>query len=48
MVLVALYAFIKKAKPAGLGIVYPGNLGDFIALAAFMGLVIYLYLKARK
>lgn len=48
MVLVALYAFIKKAKPAGLGIVYPGHLGDFIALAAFLVLVVYLYLKARK
>jgi len=48
MVLVALYAFIKKAKPEGLGIVYPGYLGEYIALAAFIGLVAFLYFKSRK
>ncbi len=48
MVLVALYAFIKKAKPIGLGIVYPGFLGEYIALAAFIGLVAFLYFKIRK
>ncbi len=48
MVLVALYAFIKKAKPEGLGIVYPGFLGEYIALAAFIGLVAFLYFKTKK
>ena len=48
MVLVALYAFIKKAKPEGLGIVYPGFLGEYIALAAFIVLVAFLYFKTRK
>lgn len=48
MVLVALYAFIKKAKPEGLGIVYPGSVGELIALAAFCCLVAFLYIKAKK
>jgi len=48
MVLVALYAFIKKAKPEGLGIVYPGYLGEYIAFAAFIGLVAFLYFKTKK
>ncbi len=48
MVLVALYAFVVKAKPEGIGLVYPGYLGDLIALAAFLGLAVYLFLRARK
>jgi putative OPT family oligopeptide transporter len=48
MVLVAIYAYITKKKPAGIGLVWPGNLGDFICLAAFIGLVIYLIYKTKK
>jgi putative OPT family oligopeptide transporter len=48
MVCVAIYAFVKKAKPEGIGLVWPGYLGDFIALAAFFGLVAYIFFKARK
>ncbi|MFO7866848.1 MAG: oligopeptide transporter, OPT family [Candidatus Aminicenantes bacterium] len=47
-VLIALYAFISKAKPRGLGIHYPGDLGQFIALAVFIGLTVFLYNKSRK
>jgi putative OPT family oligopeptide transporter len=48
MVLVALYAFITKTKPQGLGIEWPGDTGQFIALAAFLVLVAFLYFKTRK
>ena len=48
MVLVAIYAYIKKATPKGIGLVWPGNVGDFIALAAFIGLVAYLIVKSSK
>jgi len=48
MVAVAAYAFIAKAKPEGLGIVYPGEMGQFLALAVFFALVAFLYLKARQ
>jgi putative OPT family oligopeptide transporter len=48
MVAVAIYAFIKKAKPEGIGIVWPGYLGDFMALAAFLGLVAFILYKTRK
>ena len=48
MVFVAIYAYIAKAKPKGIGLVWPGNVGDFVALAAFIGLVAYLILKSSK
>ena len=48
MVGVAIYAFIKKAKPEGIGLIWPGYLGDFIALAAFFGLVAFIIYKTRK
>ncbi|NOR15257.1 MAG: oligopeptide transporter, OPT family, partial [Candidatus Aminicenantes bacterium] len=48
MVLVALYAFTTKTKPQGLGIVWPGDLGQFVALAAFLALTIFLWVKTRK
>jgi putative OPT family oligopeptide transporter len=48
MVLVAIYAYITKKKPAGIGLVWPGNLGDFVCLAAFIGLAIYLIYKTKK
>ena len=48
MVLVAIYAYVTKKKPAGIGLVWPGNLGDFICLAAFIGLVIYLIYKTKE
>jgi putative OPT family oligopeptide transporter len=47
-VLIALYAFIAKAKPKGIGIVWPGDLGDFIALAAFLLLIVYLVRRTSK
>jgi len=48
MVGVAAYAFIKKATPEGIGLVWPGNLGDFIALAAFFCMVAFIIYKTRK
>jgi len=48
MVFVAIYAYIAKAKPKGIGLVWPGNVGDFIALAAFIALVAYLMVKSYK
>ncbi|MCK4496020.1 MAG: OPT/YSL family transporter, partial [Candidatus Aminicenantes bacterium] len=48
MVLVAIYAYIIKAKPKGIGIVWPGNVGEFIALAAFFSMVAYLIFKTKK
>jgi putative OPT family oligopeptide transporter len=48
MVGVAAYAFYKKALPKGVGLVWPGNLGDFVALAAFFGLVAFIFFKSRK
>lgn len=45
---IALWAFITKAKPKGIGLVWPGNLGDFVALFAFLALMAYLIIKARK
>jgi putative OPT family oligopeptide transporter len=47
-VLIALYAFIAKAKPKGIGIVWPGDLGDFIALAAFLLLIAYLVRRTSR
>lgn len=47
-VLIALYAFIAKAKPRGIGLIWPGNTGDAVALAAFLALVVYLALMTRK
>ncbi len=48
MVGVAAYAFIKKAKPAGIGLVWPGHVGDFIALGAFLCMVAFIFYKTRK
>ena len=48
MVLVAIYAYIVKAKPKGIGLVWPGHLGDFVALGAFVLLVGYLIMKTRR
>ncbi len=48
MVGVAAYAFIKKAKPEGIGLAWPGNLGDFVALAAFFCMVAFIIFKTRK
>jgi uncharacterized oligopeptide transporter (OPT) family protein len=48
MVGVAAYAFIRKAKPEGIGLVWPGNLGDFVALAAFFCMVAFIIYKSRK
>jgi putative OPT family oligopeptide transporter len=48
MVVVAAYAFIKKAKPEGIGLVWPGNVGDFVALVAFFCLVAFIIFKTRK
>ncbi len=47
-VLIALYAFIVKAKPKGVGLVWPGNVGEFVALAAFLLLVGYLMRKSSR
>ncbi len=48
MVLVALYAFIIKAKPKGIGLVWPGSLGDIVALIVFIGLTAFLYYRVKK
>jgi putative OPT family oligopeptide transporter len=48
MVGIAAYAFIRKATPEGIGLVWPGNLGDFIALAAFFSMVAFIIYKTRK
>jgi putative OPT family oligopeptide transporter len=48
MVGVAAYAFIRKAKPEGIGLTWPGNLGAFVSLAAFSLLVGYIIFKTRK
>ncbi|MFQ6082423.1 MAG: OPT family oligopeptide transporter [Candidatus Aminicenantia bacterium] len=47
-VLIALYAFIAKAKPAGIGLVWPGDIGQLIALAAFILLAGYLVRKTSR
>lgn len=47
-VLIALYAFIAKAKPKGIGLTWPPLVGDFMALAAFLLLVGYLIRKSSK
>jgi len=44
MVGVAAFAFFKKAQSKGIGLIWPGNVGDFVALAAFLcivGLIIF-------
>jgi putative OPT family oligopeptide transporter len=48
MVFVAIYAYFAKARPKGIGLVWPGNVGDFVALVAFIGLVAYLMVKSSK
>ena len=48
MVFVAIYAYFAKGTPKGIGLVWPGNVGDFVALAAFIGLVAYLVVKSYK
>jgi len=47
-VAIAIYAYIAKAKPQGIGLTWPGNLGDYIALIAFLALVAYLFYKTSK
>ena len=46
-VLIALYAFIVKAKPEGIPLPWSHDVGSFISLAAFIGLITYLYRKSR-
>ncbi len=48
MVGVAAYAFIKKAKPVGIGLTWPGHIGDFVSLAAFSLLVAFIIFRTRK
>ena len=48
MVFVAIYAYFAKARPKGIGLVWPGSVGDFVALAAFVALVAYLMVKSYK
>jgi len=48
MVGVAAYAFIRKAKPEGIGLVWPGHLGDYVSLAAFFCMVAFIIYKSRK
>jgi len=48
MVLVATYAYISKKLPRGIGLVWPGDMGEFVALAAFILLAGYLVLKSSK
>jgi len=47
MVGVAIYAFIAKAKPQGIGLISTPY-ADWIALAAFLGLVLYIIKKTSK
>jgi len=47
-VLIAAYAYITKAKPKGIGLEWPGSLGDIISLVAFTLLVAYLFHRASK
>jgi putative OPT family oligopeptide transporter len=47
-VCIALYAFFVKAKPKGIGLIWPTNVGELVALAAFITLVAYLMFKSRK
>ncbi len=47
-VLIALYAFVAKAKPEGIGLVWPGYGGDFIALTVFTLLCLYLFRMTKK
>jgi len=47
-VMIAIYAYIAKARPQGIGLVWPGNLGDLVALLAFLALVGYLFYKTSK
>jgi uncharacterized oligopeptide transporter (OPT) family protein len=48
MVGVAAYAFLKKAQPEGIGLVWPGNMSDFVALGAFLFMVAFIFYKTRK
>jgi putative OPT family oligopeptide transporter len=48
MVLVAAYTYIAKEQPGGVGLIWPGHLGDFVSLAMFAGLVVYLIYNSRK
>lgn len=47
-VAIAIFAYIAKAKPQGIGLTWPGNIGDFVSLIAFLGLVAYLFYKTSK
>jgi putative OPT family oligopeptide transporter len=45
---IAIYAYITAMRPKGIGLVWPGNLGDFVSLAAFIILVGYLFYNTNK
>jgi len=45
---IAIYAYITAMRPKGIGLVWPGNLGDFVSLAAFIILVGYLLYNTNK
>ncbi|MFC2157197.1 OPT family oligopeptide transporter [Acidobacteriota bacterium] len=47
-VFLALYAFILTKKPTGLGLHWPGNLGDFISFGMFLLLAFYLFRTSKK
>jgi len=47
-VMLAAFAFITTRKPGGIGLEWPGHLGDFISLGAFSILALFLYFMSRK
>lgn len=48
MVLVAIYAYVNKKLPKGIGLIWPANIGELVALAAFILLSGYLILNSSK
>lgn len=47
-VAVAIYAYVQGTKPGGFGLVWPGAVDQWVAAAAFTGLVIFLYASAMS
>ena len=47
-VFLALYAFILTKKPTGIGLHWPGSLGDFISFGMFLLLAFYLFWTSKK
>jgi putative OPT family oligopeptide transporter len=47
-VAIALWAFVAGAKPAGLGITYPGHMGEVVSLLAFAALAYLLVWASRR